>query len=70
MLNNFSIYKPAPKRQAKTNHIVVIHCACHLDRFFFFFCGLPEQTAEWTKFAVRHNSTYKRRTSIFELKER
>ncbi len=34
MLNYFSIYKPAPKRQAKTNHIVVIHSACHLDTRF------------------------------------
>lgn len=31
---SISIYKRAPKRQAKTNHIVVIHSACHLDPFF------------------------------------
>ncbi len=38
MLISFSIYKPAPKRQAKTNHIVVIHSACHLDRFCVCVC--------------------------------
>lgn len=31
---SISIYKRAPKRQAKTNHIVVIHSACHLEPFF------------------------------------